>query len=295
MSAPTGPTALSEGLRARVLERSLGRRPAGRATPEPPEITPVEALGRAARSMTTLLGELTEDQWRRTALRGLDVQGLVGHLIGVESDLQRVLAGDAHPSILDHIGSTQPAAEGQAGRPGRATQDAWTEAVTESIRALAAADPQARITLHGARLSVSELCIARTFELWTHENDIRGALGLAATQPDASTLTLMTRLATDLLVRVVSRSGIAGQDRPLTLRLVLTGPGGGTWQLTSGEPAAAPASAVTTTAVGIVADAVQFCRLVANRTTPAALEAHVTGDPGAAEAVLRVATTLALD
>ena len=42
-------------------------------------------------------------------------------------------------------------------------------------------------------------------------------------------------------------------------------------------------------------DAVGFCRLAANRVTPAELGPYVTGDEGRAVSVLAAATTLALD
>ena len=42
-------------------------------------------------------------------------------------------------------------------------------------------------------------------------------------------------------------------------------------------------------------DAVGFCRLAANRVTPAELNPHVTGDESRAAGVLAAASTLALD
>ena len=45
----------------------------------------------------------------------------------------------------------------------------------------------------------------------------------------------------------------------------------------------------------IVADAVRFCRLAADRVTPAGRDVSVTGSAARAAAVLAVATTLALD
>ena len=48
-------------------------------------------------------------------------------------------------------------------------------------------------------------------------------------------------------------------------------------------------------AVLIVTDAAGFCRLVANRATPADLDLYVTGDTGHVTAVLAAASTLALD
>jgi hypothetical protein len=73
------------------------------------------------------------------------------------------------------------------------------------------------------------------------------------------------------------------------VHLVLTGAGGGTWDIPVGHspPAAAP--------VGIVTDAVGFCQLVANRATPDDLSLHITGDPDRAAMVLAATTTLALD
>jgi hypothetical protein len=96
----------------------------------------------------------------------------------------------------------------------------------------------------------------------------------------------MTELAARLLPHAAAQVGLAA---PAAVRLVLTGPGGGTWTVTVGGDATAPA------AVSIVTDAVGFCRLVANRIAPADLDVHVTGDPGQATAVLAAASTLALD
>ncbi len=287
MSTPTGPAALPVGLRARVLERSMGLRPAGRATPEPEPISQLEGFRRTAAALTALLDSLTAEQWRRPALRGLDVQGLIGHLIGVEEDVQRALTGDRTVAQADHVASSQPTADRQSGLPVGATRDAWVSAVSRTIALVAAADQDARVALYGFRPSVSALCVVRTFELWTHENDIRQALDLPESQPDASTLTLMTALAANLLPGAAAACGITD---PVALRLVLTGPGGGTWQLAMGDQGPA-----ATTVAGLVVDAVAFCRLVANRVTPTELDMHVTGDPQIAAAVLRAATSLALD
>jgi hypothetical protein len=73
------------------------------------------------------------------------------------------------------------------------------------------------------------------------------------------------------------------------VHLVLTGPGGGTWEITVGESPPDPVD------VAIVTDAVGFCRLAGNRVTPAELDVHITGDSGRAADVLAAVTTLALD
>jgi uncharacterized protein (TIGR03083 family) len=277
---------LPAGLRDRVLVASLRARSAGRPVPDAPEISATEAYSRAANAFYTALCSLSEDAWHVPVLRDLDVQGLVGHLIGVEDDVRRCLSGDPAVADADHVASTAAAAVAQAGRPPARTRADWRRAADQTLGLVRSADPGTKIAMHGMRLSLATLLIVRTFELWTHENDIRRAAGWAASVPDPSTLRLMTELAARLLPYAAARTGLPA---PVDLRLVLTGPGGGTWDVTVGGDVSAPAP------VSIVTSAIGFCRLVANRVTPAGLDVHVTGDPGHATALLAAASTLALD
>lgn len=296
MSVPESP-APPLGLRERILAASLGIRPAGRATPVPEPIDAVEGFRRAASSFGGLLDDLGDLDWRRPALRGLDVQELIGHLIGVEGDVRRALSGDPAVAHLDHVADTQATVDRQRRRTGEQTRRDWTDAVARTIEAAATADQRAVVAVHGVRLPAASLCVARTFELWTHGNDIRRATGRPAADPDASTVTLMTQLAVGLLPGAVNRMAVVDGA---FLRLVLTGPGGGTWQVPLGDgpvsaDGAGSADAERRARIGIVADAVSFCRVVADRLPPADLERHVTGDAAVALAVLEAARTLALD
>jgi hypothetical protein len=78
------------------------------------------------------------------------------------------------------------------------------------------------------------------------------------------------------------------------VHLVLTGPGGGTWDVAVGDSAVHLAGGESSS-VSIVADVVAFCRLFANRISPADLDVHVTGDERRATSVLAAAAALALD
>src|SRR4029077_18259253 len=247
------------GLRERVLEASLRARQAGHTVPEVPRVSPDEAFSRAADALYGLLCALDEQDWRLHVLRDLDVQGLAGHLIGVEEDVQRALSGDPVAEHKDHVASTQPAADRQAGRAPAATRTDWRRAADRTLELLRDADMTAEVTVWGIPLPLSALLVARAFELWTHENDIRGEAGLPASVPDASTLRQMTELATSMLPFGAMLTGLQG---PINLPLVLTGAGGGTWDVVIGGDAPEPA------AVGIVTDVVDFCRLAANRLTP---------------------------
>jgi uncharacterized protein (TIGR03083 family) len=275
------------GLRERVMRAARQARAVGSPVPEPAEICPDEAFRRAVHTLDGLLGTLGDQDWRRPVLRDLDVQGLVGHLTGVEGDVQRCLAGDLAVGQADHVESTQLAADRQAGRPVAQTRAEWRRAADRTldlVHSLGGRD--AEVALYGMRLLPGGLLVVRAFELWTHENDIRRAVGLLSSVPDASTLRLMTGLAAKSLPHGAARAGLR---EPVSVHLVLTGPGGGTWDVTLGEDRPDPAQ------VSIVAGAAGFCRLVANRVCPAELDLHVTGDPARAAGVLAAAAALALD
>jgi uncharacterized protein (TIGR03083 family) len=279
--------ALPAGLRDRVLTASLRARAAGRPEPAAPEITPEEAFGRAADAFYGMLSVLQAQDWRQPALRDLDVQGLVGHLAGVEEDVHRGLAADPQVARASHVGSTQPAADRQAGRPPAQTRAEWRRAADRTLDLVrAGGDNATEVAVHGIRLPLGLLLVVRAFELWVHDNDIRQAAGLPPSVPDPSTLSLMTQAAARLLPHAAARAGLR---EPTRVHLVLTGPGGGTWDIPIGPSQPAPA------AVGIVTDAVGFCQLVANRAAPGRLDLHITGDPDRAAMVLAAASSLALD
>jgi uncharacterized protein (TIGR03083 family) len=285
MTAAARHEKMPPGLRDRVLAAALRARAAGRPQPPAPPVSPAEAFGRAADACHGMLRVLPAEDWHRPALRGLDVQGLVGHLTGVEEDLQRSLAGDPRAAEAGHIESTQAAADRQSGLAPSQTLAEWRRATGRTLAQVRRAGDLGReYALHGMQLPLGVLLVVRAFELWVHENDVRQAVGLTSSVPDPSTLSLMTQTATGLLPYAAAANDLAATS----VHLVLTGPGGGTWDIRLGlRP---PAAEVT-----IVTSAVGFCRLVANRETPGQADPHVTGDRDRAALVLATASSLALD
>lgn len=279
-------------LRERILAAARSARCPGRALPEAPEISAAEAFGRAADALYGLLCTLDDAQWQLPVLRDLDVQGLVGHLIGVEWDVHRSLAGDPEVGKSDHVVATQSVAEQQAAVPPEVTLRMWRDAADRTLELLAT-DERAGdvVSMHGMRLPVGSLLVVRAFELWTHENDIRTAASLPASIPDGSTLHLMTALAVRLLPRGAARAGLA--SGPLDVHLVLTGGGGGTWDIGLGERRAGDEGQVPE--VAVVVDAVGFCRLVADRVSPDELDVRCTGEVSRAGDLFASAAALALD
>ncbi len=285
------------GIDDTMVRAALEARAAGRPVDEPAPISAVEALRRAVASLGRLLETLAPEEWHRPVLRDLDVQQLVGHLIGVERDFQdgrRDPAGAQ--SSAEHVASTDPVAAAQIGRSPTETLDAWRAATSDTLGALPEVGSATAlgevVSLHGLRLPLGSLLVVRTFELWTHEEDIRRATTRALHAPDAASLRLMTDLAVAMLPSGMRRVNRTGDGR--VARIVLTGAGGGTWQTHLGM-SAGDSSPVGAVDVRIVADAVDFCRLVANRIDPADLATTVTGDATLARDIFDGAVSLALD
>jgi uncharacterized protein (TIGR03083 family) len=249
-------------LRDRVTTAALRARPAGQAVPVPPTISAPEVFRRTVESFAATLANLSDDEWRRPALRDLDVQQLVGHLMGVERAFQVAFGLRSTDGALaaDHIGSTQSTASAQTGRAPADTRREWLSTASASadhVESLDDEDLRTPVTLHGITLPMESMLIVRSFEMWTHEEDIRRATGRPLAAPEPARLSPMTRLAVALLP-----AGMGRVDRPAVdgnVRLVLTGPGGGTWPAALGSSQGGPVEA------RLVIDAVLFCRLVANR------------------------------
>ena len=278
-------------LLARVRAAALSARSAGRPSVAVESLSGLETFRRATVALDALLSDLDPSAWTRLALRGLDVQGLVGHLIGVESAFVASLDGDVEAGVAEHVASTQADALAQAGRPTVETLAEWRTAVARSIERAGALAAAGSVTYYGITLPLDDLLVVRAFELWIHEEDIRRATGLGLGPPDAGRLARMTSLAMTLLP-----AGVASIDRARqgeSIRLVLTGAGGGTWDVAlGGDGGAGPRPRP---GARVVVDAAAFCRVVGNRADLESAGALVTGDVAMAADVFAGAAALALD
>jgi hypothetical protein len=140
--------------------------------------------------------------------------------------------------------------------------------------------------LHVLDTRLSTVLVARVFEVWTHTEDLCRALHRDPPPLDAARLHLMTRVAVPAIPLGMLLGNIDGGSH--TARIVLTGRGGGVWNqpLQLGADAGEPI-------VTIVADALEFCRLAAQRIAPENLSAEVDGSLDLAGDVLRGASVFA--
>ena len=261
---------------ALVMQAALAGRAAAPLQP-PPTDDEVAAFGRAVDDLQHTLGLLAPDDWGQPAVNGLTVGELVGHLIGTQLSMAAGLGlGEQLDDSDDHIEATRAAitAAVGAGPVAAATEFARATAViTTHLASLDERGLSAPAYFGGVTADVKFVLLARVFELWTHDNDLRRAVGLARVEPDPARLWMMTR-AVMPLVRLVGDARI---------RFVVTGAGGGVWPAEGDEIAE------------IAVDSVAFCRRVANRIDVDALQAEISGDVLIADGTLTALAGLALD
>jgi uncharacterized protein (TIGR03083 family) len=276
-------------LRERVLARAADQRTPGGVVAPPARITGAEAFARIVDRLGVLLRSLDPADWERSPLGYRDVQGLVGHLIGVEEGFVAVLHGEADRAVgSDHRAMARPGVDRQAGQAPTTTVDAWTSVTSAALTAIAGRDLGAVVGFYGTSFTLDDLLVLRAFEMWIHDEDIRRVTGRELLDPDPEVLARMVEVAVSILPGGVALAGRARQGQ--AVRLVLTGASGGTWDVAlDGTEVSGPTDA------RVVVDAAAFCRVIGNREDAASVGAVITGSAAAAEDLLVGASALALD
>jgi uncharacterized protein (TIGR03083 family) len=277
-------------LRQRVFA-DVGKRPRPQVAPVPaPELY---ALRVAA--MADLLDELAGAEWSMpTAPYAWSVLELLGHLTVIEEYTARQFGlTDQLPlpagasSTVDHLGmGIETIAEVAAAGATMAVQR-WRAAATRVVDHVSSAafEPAAPVPLHAWAFDATTALVARAFEIWTHADDIRRATDRSLDVPTPCELRTMSSASVAALpILLAITNGPAFQP----VRVVLTGPGGGTFDLdhaTRSDPDGRHL---------LVVNVVDYCRLAARRIDAAQLAHHRQGDPDFIDAVLQAAHAIAV-
>jgi uncharacterized protein (TIGR03083 family) len=280
------------GLIDGILELALSRRGPGRPTGAwaSESIDGTESLRRTVADLALVLDGLEPPSWdlpARTANPDWTVADVVAHLIAGDRYIAGMLGADdwVPPAGTenDHVAMTIPLIEELRSVAGTTLRRIWADSADVTLQAVARAAEEGgmrqQLRFAGLPLTLATLLVVRTFEVWTHTEDIRRAVDLPLEPPDGSRLTLMSQVAVRSLPIGLA---VAGKSHPgRTARVVLTGPGGGTWSqpLNLGEPPGEPD-------LLIVADVVDFCRLAATRLSAHDLPCHIEGDEALAADLL---------
>ncbi|MEV0317049.1 zf-HC2 domain-containing protein [Streptomyces sp. NPDC050658] len=323
---------LDPGLRSRVIESCLGRRPP--RIPVPEWAIPYDA--ETAR-LDALLRDIGDSEWHAPVrLRWFDednpvsrkttVAGVIAHLLAVDGLVAAALGLD------DPLGTDVAASAGPAHRteaywrasyfpPTRAVRGPWREQTHELIRTvsftsggsgsragsgagsggLPVAYGPADTTGRRPELPLRDSLVDRAFECWIHAGDIAEAVDYPYEPPSPRHLHRMIDLAARLLPGTLAdrrRSGLAPPPRGL----VAAGTPGRSLRLEvegmgGGEwfiPLDSPAAEASPDheVAHVALDGVEFCRLAAGHVSPEEAAAGQVGDRQAIRDVLFAAASL---
>jgi uncharacterized protein (TIGR03083 family) len=289
--APPLPGGLGGAVRAAALGARRARHDGWRTSNG--DLSALEAFVQTAAELSTVLAALTPHEWARPtrAAGAATVHDVAVHLVGVERYVLGQLG--ARPAIDAatrdlHAAATRAAAAELLTVPGPDVAREWWAGALEVARVCGGAGPEEPVAYHDLPGSVRGLMTVRTFELWTHGDDITGATGRGRNPLDGPRLALMSG---ELAAVLPFGMALTGGARPgTTARLELTGPGGG-HHLVPLAPGEAPGEPTVT----LTAPVIEVCRLAANRLAIGDLTLTVTGDASLVEPILIGAGAFAMD
>ncbi|MGX1369275.1 hypothetical protein RKD19_004634 [Streptomyces canus] len=308
---------LDPGLRTRVLDRCLDRRPPripipGWAAPYDAETARLDALlqdfGDAEWHAPVRLRWFDADEptSRRTTVAGviahlLSVDGLVAVSLGLDDPLGKAPADAPTPS-----GRTEAYWRASHFPPTRSVRAPWREQSHDLVRTVSFTGSTAgklEVAYGDFALPLHDAMLDRAFECWVHAEDIAEAVDYPYDPPSPRHLHRMIDLAARMLPLVLAgrrQKGLTspGPGRHLvsaggpgrTLRLEIEGLGGGEWLIPLDSPAAVGSAEHEVAHVAL--DGVEFCRLAAGHVSPAEAAAGQVGDREAIRDVLFAAASL---
>jgi uncharacterized protein (TIGR03083 family) len=253
-----------------------------RATPVPEE---VRIYRMAMARHEDLLDGVPADALDRPTVNGLTVGDLVVHLAAMESAVAETVGFEQ--TVTDEtevVARTRRYLDAVGSDPLGRGRRVWRDAVDALDAWAMAGGEQGGLPWNGFTVSRRTLLATRAFETWTHDDDIRDALGRERLVPHAVELGVMSDIAVNILPFCLDA---AGTTPAAAARLVLTGDGGGDW-LVSLDGSEHPEPAVT-----ITMDVVDYCRVVAERIAPDECAATLDGDAALGRTVLACASALA--
>ncbi|MBO0813309.1 MAG: maleylpyruvate isomerase family mycothiol-dependent enzyme [Microlunatus sp.] len=276
-------------LRSEVLAGATARRRPGRPVDAAQPCAPAVAFDRTVEDLRNLLESLTDAEWNAPAHADHGrVRDLVAHLVGVERLVMRWLDRDETvPDLPDHVEATRPVIAELADADPQQIARMWYDGA-RAVAASAARGGGRVVVFHDLTLTIDQLLLTRTGELWAHAMDISRAVGRPLPTLDQERLATLCSSLMSAVPLAMAYNGTPAPGR--TARFVLSGPAGGTFVVPLAPQAPAGDPDVT-----IVADAVDFCRLAVRRLGPDQLDARFDGDRELGDLVLAGVSALARD
>ncbi|MEV4169758.1 maleylpyruvate isomerase family mycothiol-dependent enzyme [Nonomuraea sp. NPDC049709] len=275
------PAVPARSLRPQLLAGARARR-----RPAAPTAAWVEPYAGRVAAMDALLASAVDDDWSRVIVEGWTLQELVAHLAAKDGLLAASVGAPVlGPPIgaVDSMGRTNDVQAYERARSPEQTRRDWRAQADALCRHLAELPPTTMATLDGLETVVSDHILARGLETWVHTNDAAETARVRLPNPVPQHIHPTADLCARLLPWTMLFSGLDGAGR--TLRLTLTGEGGGEWRVPLGVEDTEPGEPDA----GITADVVEFCFLLGGRGDPAEFPADLAGDLSLARDVLTAA------
>ncbi|MBI5090793.1 MAG: maleylpyruvate isomerase family mycothiol-dependent enzyme [Actinobacteria bacterium] len=190
----------------------------------------IDKLEETYRNLSELGATLTEEQWKTPSdLPGWTVQDNLSHLIGTESTMQGLARGDHRAPEVDYVKNpigrmNEDDVDIRRSRSGAEVLAEWNDVVAMRLATLRSADDayfEAPAMTPTGPGTVADFLHIRVLDCWSHEQDIRRALGLPGSQDNASATHTIDRLVRTLPIVVGKRAGTAEGD---AVTIHLTGP-----------------------------------------------------------------------
>ncbi|MFD3629440.1 maleylpyruvate isomerase N-terminal domain-containing protein [Streptomyces sp. DSM 116494] len=307
---------LDPGLRTRVLESCLERRPPRIPVPEWAAAYDAETA-----RLDALLQDFGESEWhapvrlrwyeadeassRRTTVAGviahlLTVDGLVAVALGLDDPL-----GDAtatRPTPSDRTEAYWRAAHHPPTRSVRAPWREQSHALVRTVSFTGGRTGRMTVPYGDYELPLHDAMLDRAFECWVHAEDIAEAVDYPYETPSGRHLHRMVDLAARMLPAVLEHRRLHGLASPVerrlvaagepgrSLRLEIEGSGGGEWLIPLDSPAAKGSAEHEVAHVAL--DGAEFCRLAAGHVPPREAAAGQEGDRAAINDVLFAAASM---
>ena len=289
---------LDEASRERATARALALRPRGSALGPAAPRRLADMHRQLAAETESFVAGLTASELVAVTRLGHDARTVLAHLVGQLDRLATLLdvavtgpttsaAGDGSEAPYDHWDVTAPHRARLAKVDAPNLAEALAEANRRIVTSLEHADGSLALGSRDDPTSLATSALGKTFELWMHADDVRLAVGRPLTVPEAGTVLALCRLATGLLP--IGMASTRGSRPGRTIRVVLVGPGGGTW-LCPGAPGHAVADEADAL---LVADAATFCRLFHGQVEAGSVPVAVEGDGDLVAAALAGAQAFA--
>jgi uncharacterized protein (TIGR03083 family) len=291
------------GLGARVREVAVARRaPASRTT----GASPVEVHRVEMSRLILLLSDLGPDDWRAPVdppeMSGWTVHDLATHVMANESLMADHL-GDPVPGVTETARDNESrTAEAQARHrdlpPAAAVVEleAAAEAVDTAVATIVATRGEVglddRIEWWAGPASVRFLLLVRSFEAWTHADDVRRALGLPQLAPPPASMLTMASSACGFVPGMLAARGAHHPGRVVRFRFPDLDPGGA-WDVDLGIIGNARPAGDADVDAELTITALDFCRSISARRRPEDIEYGASGDTALAAEVVAALPALA--